>query len=211
MYLKGYGIFEGKDIYLMFDHLQYRRKISIFENNKYIKGMSYAKFICLMNGFEIPENYEVDHIDGNALNDIVENLQIIPSEMNLIKEKYDNMLLQRYAVYVCNICGKTFFIKENVDRFKPVTQIRSCSRQCSYEYKRRKNKEIFVNNYKGVSFDLSTIYKYEQILIKNNIKFCKNSLNKHFYLTRKIYSEYEGFVNYFGFVETDSKNTYHLD
>lgn len=49
--------------------------------------MSYHSFIyAYMNG-EVPAGYDVDHIDGDTLNNSIDNLQLLTREENLKKRK----------------------------------------------------------------------------------------------------------------------------
>ena len=101
------------------------------ENGKYVKRfVSYAKYLWIShNRKEVPQGYEVDHINGNGKDDRIENLQVISKHDNIIKEKIQNNKLGNFAVeLVCPVCGKVFS--------KRVALVKRCKKQpccCSLE------------------------------------------------------------------------------
>ena len=51
-----------------------------------------SHLVLLLSGVNVPDNCEVDHIDGNSLNDMPSNLRVVTTEINSKNRKirYDN-------------------------------------------------------------------------------------------------------------------------
>lgn len=101
-----------------------RRVATLRKNNGKMNSMSYAKYLytshykCI-----IPKGYEIDHINGDKLDDRIENLQMISSTYNKRKDhKIKNMILLS-----CPICGKDFLFEKRNIKSHPNP---CCSKKC---------------------------------------------------------------------------------
>lgn len=45
------------------------------------------RIVCELNGINLPVKYDVDHIDGDPLNNTVENLRVVPHKINTRNSK----------------------------------------------------------------------------------------------------------------------------
>lgn len=78
-------------------------------------------------GHDIPEGYEVDHIDNDCTNDDISNLQLLTIEEHLRKTIEFNTTGRTYTTLICPVCGVKFQ--------RETRQIKSenpkCSRRCN--------------------------------------------------------------------------------
>lgn len=95
--------------------------------------ISYAKYLWISeNKCEVPNGFEVDHINNNPKDDRIENLQLLSKSDNIKKEYKDTGRLGKLVVdLVCPICG-TKFTKRLAQVTKSAkTQQCCCSIKCS--------------------------------------------------------------------------------
>ena len=93
-----------------------------FEDHK-VLWISYAKYLWISNYGEIPDGYEVDHINENRTDDRLENLQLLPSLEN--KRKYASLHKKEMVDCICPVCGKEFQLEKRNFKNNPC-----CSRKC---------------------------------------------------------------------------------
>lgn len=87
-------------------------------------SMSYAKYLyTIYYCCDVPNGDHVDHINGDKLDDRIENLQVISGRYNRQKDhKHKEMV-----ICVCPVCGVEFlFEKRNL----PFKHNPCCSRRC---------------------------------------------------------------------------------
>lgn len=87
-------------------------------------SMSYAKYLYTSYyNCDIPKGEEIDHINGDRMDDRIENLQKISKEYNMLKDKKGRIMVEM----VCPVCGKKFlFPKRNLSTHPEPC----CSRHC---------------------------------------------------------------------------------
>ena len=87
-------------------------------------SMSYAKYLYTSHyKCDIPDGEQIDHINGDKMDDRIENLQKISMNYNLLKDKKGKELVER----TCPVCGKKFLFEARNLPFKPNP---CCSRRC---------------------------------------------------------------------------------
>ena len=87
-------------------------------------SMSYAKY--LYTSFyqcDIPEGEQIDHINGDKMDDRIENLQKISKEYNLLKDKEGKKMVE----LICPVCGQKFLFPQRNLSTHPEP---CCSRHC---------------------------------------------------------------------------------
>ena len=86
--------------------------------------MSYAKYLYTSYYKEIvPEEMHIDHINGDKMDDRIENLQKITGRYNRQKDhKHKEMVLLK-----CPVCNKEFLFDRRNLKFRPNP---CCSRRC---------------------------------------------------------------------------------
>ena len=161
-----------------------RDKCYIYENGNMIYSTSYTRYIAMteiVHGY-IPNGYEVDHIDGNYNNNSLNNLQIITTEMNLLKERYEKCNFRILTELICPVCGKHFVIEYRNFKYstfykKNVYCSRSCCGKGTLMYS---NLDIINSPYRGEYkylighfMNLDDIRKVEQIMDNNGVKYLK--------------------------------------
>jgi len=133
--MKAYPISQGKSVIIDDDFYDYlisiHAKFYFGDQGEACKHRGYAKnhtfgpmhrLVLEFNGVDIPSGMDVDHINGDRLDNRFENLQIVTRAQNLLKKnrKYSNLLgflgvrerkdfafsRPRYRGYVCHN-GKT--------------------------------------------------------------------------------------------------------
>lgn len=124
--IKTYGPYEGKDGRL--------RLILKLKNNK-TKTISYPKYLMesYLNRY-LTDDETVDHIDGNPLNNDIDNLRVLSRKEHC----YNDVLRNKDVIVKCTFCGKEFIIKGNNIRYHNRKDKHQsgyfCSRQCSGKY-----------------------------------------------------------------------------
>lgn len=116
-YVAGYLIKDRKG--RMDIHLIKERK-----RNGKRKCISYAKYLWMShNKQEVPEGYQVDHINNNFKDDRIENLQLLTQKENNLKSKRN----KRIVILKCPVCNKEFeYEVRNLSTHKNPC----CSRKC---------------------------------------------------------------------------------
>lgn len=100
------------------------RRVATLHKKNYNTSMSYAKYLYTSHyKCDVEDGYEIDHINGDKLDDRIENLQVISSTYNRQKDhKRKEMVM-----LVCPICGENFlFDKRNLSSHPSPC----CSRRC---------------------------------------------------------------------------------
>lgn len=115
------------------------RKTVILFNSRYNRSsVSYARYLMSVHlGYEIPSEYEVDHINNDKTDDRIENLQLLTPQENLKKQTQwyiDNVQIRH--TLQCPFCGNTFTVTDAYLKGK-INQGQKnlfCSRSCNSKY-----------------------------------------------------------------------------
>lgn len=112
-----------------------RLRIIGVDSNNVKHTISYPKYLMELHlGRYLDEKEQVDHIDGNPLNNAITNLQIRKLSEHQVLDAWRN---EDVLVY-CKYCGKPFIIKgskmHNRNRRDRNQSGYFCSRQCSGKY-----------------------------------------------------------------------------
>ena len=112
-----------------------RLRCSIIFPDKTKKSMSYPKYLMEVHLDRYLEpNETVDHIDGDVLNNNIDNLQVLDRKEHVINDVYRN----KDIIVTCTYCGKEFTIEgaklHNRNRKDRKQSGYFCSRQCSGKY-----------------------------------------------------------------------------
>lgn len=101
-----------------------RRVATLRKPNKEMTSMSYAKYLYTSHyECDVPDGDQVDHINGDKMDDRIENLQVISRYYNVIKDK----VKKEMVLLICPVCGKEFlFPKRNLSTHPNPC----CSRRC---------------------------------------------------------------------------------
>lgn len=116
---KGYAT-----VYVVMHGKEHRRMAILRKENGDMTSMSYAKYLYTSHHqTDVAEGDHVDHINGDKLDDRIENLQVISGTYNRKKDhKRKEMVL-----LVCPVCGEEFlFPKGNLSTHPNPC----CSRKC---------------------------------------------------------------------------------
>lgn len=101
-----------------------RRVVTMKYDNGEMHSMSYAKYLYTsMNKCDIPEGEEIDHINGNRMDDRIENLQKISQRLNKNKSKRRKTMI----LMECPVCHKQFLFEMRNLKSHPNP---CCSRKC---------------------------------------------------------------------------------
>lgn len=101
-----------------------RRVATLRKPSGEMHSMSYAKYLYTSYyETDIPEGEQIDHINGDRMDDRIENLQKISSKYNNIKDRKR----QNYVLRICPICGSQFLFPQ---RDLPFKSNPCCSRRC---------------------------------------------------------------------------------
>ena len=102
------------------------RRVATLRNSttKYKTSMSYAKYLYTSHyKVDIAKGDEVDHINGDRMDDRIENLQVISRKYNIQKDH----VIKEMVIRKCPVCGQDFlFDKRNL----PSHPNPCCSRRC---------------------------------------------------------------------------------
>ena len=101
-----------------------RRVATLRKPNGEMTSMSYAKYLYTSHyRVDVAEGNHVDHINGDKMDDRIENLQIISGTYNRQKDhKRKEMVL-----LVCPVCGEEFLFPKRSLSTHPSP---CCSRKC---------------------------------------------------------------------------------
>ena len=107
---------------------KYAVLISIDDRNKRTT-VSYARYLMSVKlGRFLSKDEEVDHIDNNKTNDVIDNLQILSSKENKLKDRKNHG--RKYVLLKCPFCKKLFEIPKNVSYLQKSNSFSACSRKC---------------------------------------------------------------------------------
>lgn len=101
-----------------------RRVATLRKDNKEMTSMSYAKYLYTSHyRTDVAKGDHVDHINGDKMDDRIENLQVVSGSYNIKKDhKRKEMVLR-----TCPVCGREFLIEK---RNLPFRTNPCCSRRC---------------------------------------------------------------------------------
>ena len=101
-----------------------RRVCTLRKEDGSMTSMSYAKYLYTSHYCcDIAQGDQVDHINGDKMDDRIENLQVISQYYNIVKDKKGQEML----LLSCPVCGKEFlYPKRNISTHPNPC----CSRTC---------------------------------------------------------------------------------
>lgn len=115
---------QGYDRVYVATNKEPRRVATLYGPNMKTASMSYAKYLYTSHYHsDVPQGYEVDHINSDKMDDRVKNLQIVTSKYNRQKDH----LSKEMVVKICPVCGSEFLLNKRDEKFKPNP---TCSRKC---------------------------------------------------------------------------------
>ena len=133
-----HGLYDDDEI-TVYMHKNEQRLMAYIKATK--KVISYPRYIIAKElGRELTEDEEVHHIDGNPLNNDINNLQV------LTKEEHAKLHAQKYhdKIMICPWCGEeflwtskqqsNFYRNQNRKRYKNSFGAPFCSKSCAGKY-----------------------------------------------------------------------------
>lgn len=163
------------------------RKVITLTNDGVITfTMTYARYLMSVKiGHEIPDGYEVDHINNDKTDDRIENLQILTAEQNRLKQSwwYSAMIVD-WTIVPCDCCTGLIYITQGEinNRIRKGVNHFFCSRSCSAKY-HNTLKENTINT--GLSDSDITLIKqlreqgFSSYKIANETDFARNTVMKY--------------------------------
>lgn len=102
----------------------YRRVATLRKPNGKMTSMAYAKYLYTSHyKCDVAEGDQVDHVNGDRMDDRIENLQVISRQYNNKKERLGKEMVE----CICPVCGESFlFQKRNLSSHPNPC----CSRRC---------------------------------------------------------------------------------
>ncbi|MCA9750206.1 MAG: HNH endonuclease, partial [Romboutsia sp.] len=116
-----------------------RRVVLLVNFNNEKTSTSYARYLlsCELGRF-LNKDEHVDHINGDKLDDRVENLQILSQKENNLKRIKELNLETKDIELICPVCNKMFTKKrKNVITKLNRGKTPTCSRQCGGKWSHR--------------------------------------------------------------------------
>ena len=110
-----------------------RRNVILFNSKTDRTTISYARYLMSVKlGRFLDKTEHVDHINGNQMDDRLENFQLLSILENNRKMMFDLKRKKCYLLLKCGSCGKEFSKpKNNTYLKKPNTKSTYCSRSCA--------------------------------------------------------------------------------
>lgn len=122
------SVYEGYKVYGPYTRKKDGRQIVILYNleSRERKTVSYPKYLVEKElGKYLGMDETVDHIDGNFLNNDIDNLRIVSRSDHSRSHTLENMYISKK----CCICGKTFISK---NRNRKTCGSKSCNGKCAH-------------------------------------------------------------------------------
>lgn len=113
-----------------------RKMVQLYNSHKHRTTISYARYLWIINYGDIPEGYEVDHINHDRTDDRLENLQLLGRSENVERSAKP----QQFVHKTCPVCSKPFKVRKGAEATK--TCGRSCGGKLSWVIQRRNNDKI---------------------------------------------------------------------
>ena len=128
---------KGYEVVYIATNKEPRRVATLRKSNGEMTSMSYAKYLYTSYyKTDIDDDLQVDHINGDKMDDRIENLQTISKRYNIQKDHKRKEMV----ICVCPVCQKEFlFLKRNLSSHSNPC----CSRKCGGIKSHWKNK---INN-----------------------------------------------------------------
>jgi len=124
--------------YLRTSNLDNRRRVDLCNSKSNRTTISYARYLmCVKLGYVINSDFEVDHVDNNKSNDDVNNLQVVTSVENKLKETIRYLEEEQISYgYHCAFCNTPFILTEREQKMRLAKnqELAFCSRSCSAKY-----------------------------------------------------------------------------
>lgn len=101
-----------------------RRIVVLVKEDNSKTSISYAKYLYTSeNKQDVPQGFEIDHINNNQMDDRIENFQLLSKADNVRKSHIKEELIEK----VCPVCKKRFFFPKRNLATHPNP---CCSRHC---------------------------------------------------------------------------------
>lgn len=108
-----------------------RRNVGMISNTGEVKCTSYARFIFKILNGAIKNDMQIDHIDGNPINDAPLNLQVLTKKENIRKYRKQTNTTRFKVDIICYICHKLFSTYKNLTFLGGhPSDIKTCCRRC---------------------------------------------------------------------------------
>lgn len=115
-----------------------RRVIQLTDINGNTFGTTYSRYLMGVKlGYEVPDCFEVDHINNDKTDDRIENLQLLTPEQNRLKQEWwYAVMIQQWHIFPCDYCQGLFYITQSELNNKIAQNVEHlfCSRSCSAKY-----------------------------------------------------------------------------
>ena len=115
---------KGYNVVYVATNKEPRRVATLRKQNGEMTSMSYAKYLYTSHyQTDVANGDQVDHINGDKMDDRIENLQVISGPYNNIKDRRRKTLV----LLQCPVCGNEFLYDR---RNLPYHPNPCCSRRC---------------------------------------------------------------------------------
>ena len=110
-----------------------RRNVILYNSQSDRTTVSLARYLYETHtGVLLERDKVVDHIDGNKLNDVLSNYQVITVKENNVKARKQSGTTQQLVRFECGSCGDEFIKPRNNTHLVIKTKSSTyCSRSCA--------------------------------------------------------------------------------